>query len=131
MNRGVLLVSLLLLVAGLELTAGVVSGSVAELRSGLNAVARFPETGEFPFRFAGGFLLLVAGLAGTALAGWTSLRKRRLPQGRACPRCGNGTQRVRRRLRHRLLTRFLGVKVVRRQCTDCGWVGLARGEAPA
>lgn len=131
MSRAVLVVSVLLLAAGLELAAGTFSGTVAEISGGLDALRRVPDTGEFPLRFAGGLLLLAWGAAGTALAGWTLRRERRLPRGRSCPRCGNGTRRVRRRLRHRLLARFLGARVVRRRCTDCGWTGLALRESGA
>lgn len=126
MKRGVLPASVLLLVVGLELTAGVLTGTVAEISGGLDALARFPETGEISLRFVAGLLVSIAGLAGLGVAAWTSFQKRRLPVGESCPRCGNGTDRVRRRLRHRLLARLLGVTVVRRRCTDCGWIGLAR-----
>jgi len=46
-------------------------------------------------------------------------------EGSVCPNCGTQTKRVRRRKRHRILSRILETGVTRRSCERCGWSGLA------
>jgi hypothetical protein len=85
--------------------------------------------GEFVIakpRYLIGCALLLAGVGVVAGVLWAeAARKRIVPDGSSCPNCGTQTKRVRRRKRHRILSRVLEASVTRRRCARCGWSGLA------
>ncbi len=129
MRRILEVVSLALVVAGFELTAGTVSHTFQVVRRVYRELVWSTEpTVSLPRVVLGG-LLVVAGLAGLALALWARVRGRKVGWGKTCPQCGSATHRIRRRRRHRILGWLLGRRITRRRCRECGWRGLTVSES--
>ena len=69
--------------------------------------------------------MIVMGIGGLGLMGWARYASGRISRGYVCSRCGGQTQRVTRRIHHRVLGSMLGLELARRRCVECGWKGLA------
>lgn len=69
--------------------------------------------------------MIVLGVAGMGVALWAKHAGAHLSRGPVCSRCGGKTQRLRRRIHHRVLGSMLGLELERRRCFECGWKGLA------
>ena len=111
---------------GLEVATQAVS--VVAVRLWVGFTASFAGT-EFVVsgpRYFAGILLSVAGAVLFVAIFWANQAKGEIrTEGSVCPNCGTHTKRVRRRRRHRILSRFLETEVTRRSCTRCGWSGLS------
>ena len=107
MRRPLTLAALTLVVLGVEVATGAVSLAVIRLWAGFGAL------------LASGTTLATAMIWAERAGGQI------FPAGQVCPRCGTSTVRVRRRKRHRILSRILETNVTRRHCERCGWNGLA------
>jgi len=124
-RRGLPLLSLALLILGLELAVGTLSRSLDTIGRALGALWVGEEVGVSLPAFFVGLLLTGVGLAGLGLSGWSRVMRGRLIRGKGCPECAATTRRIRRRRWQRLLGTVLGEKVQRRECGECGWRGLA------
>jgi len=122
----VVAVAVALILFGTEVATGAVS--VAAVRMWAGFVASLTGT-EFVIsgpRYVTGALFTLAGgvLFGVML--WAERAQGEIrTEGSVCPNCGTQTKRVRRRKRHRILSRILETGVTRRSCERCGWSGLA------
>lgn len=126
MRRGLVLVSLLLVLLGLELSTEAVTVVAERLVAGVSALLGRTESGLPGFRFVGGLVALASGMGLWILLGWSARRRGAVgAEGDACPQCGGETRRVRRRGWQRLLGTLLGERTTRRKCGTCGWVGLS------
>ena len=126
MRRPLTVVAVALILFGTEVATGAVS--VAAVRMWAGFVASLTGT-EFVIsgpRYVTGALFTLAGgvLFGVML--WAERAQGEIrTEGSVCPNCGTQTKRVRRRKRHRILSRILETGVTRRSCERCGWSGLA------
>jgi hypothetical protein len=126
MRRGLVLVSLLLVLLGLELSTEAVTLVAERFVEGISALLGRTESGLPGFRFVGGLVALASGMGLWILLGWSARRRGAVgAEGDACPQCGGETRRVRRRGWQRLLGALLGERTTRRKCGTCGWVGLS------
>ena len=126
MRRGLTLLSVGLVLVGLELSTEALSLTAARLAAGLRALASGTEFVVGTGSLVAGLVLIAAGVGLVGLLAWSGRERIRIETvGRTCPGCGNETIRVRRKLRHRLLSRLLQEGLTRRQCGQCGWTGLA------
>jgi len=125
-RRGLPVLSLVLVLLGLELSTGALSESAAEMGRVLGAVLSGEPTAAYLPGFFSGLLAIGLGGAGLAVSLWTRIVRGGLARGRTCPRCGERTHRIKRRSWQRLLARLLAENVQRRLCRDCGWKGLSR-----
>ena len=124
MRRPLTLAALGLLLFGLELATGAVSLTAVRLGTGLSALLAGEEFLVSGPRYVIGVALAATGLYGSLL--WAERAQRKIMVGGStCPECGTQTRRVRRRRRHRILSRIIETSVTRRQCERCGWNGLA------
>ena len=111
---------------GAEVATGAVSLAAARLWTGLVALLRGQEAVISAPRYVSGVALLLAGVGLYAAMLWAERQRGTMvADGSRCPNCGSATKRVRRRKRHRLLSRMLETNVQRRRCERCGWSGLA------
>lgn len=126
MRRGLVAASLGLTLAGLELSTEGVSLVLARLRTGASALVAGVGLPVGAPRFVLGVLALVAGVVLGGLTLWSArVWKRVAGVGGSCPRCGDRTRRVKRKLWHRLASSLVGERVTRRSCGECGWSGLS------
>ena len=126
MTRPLTFVALALLLLGLEVATGAVSLAVVRLGTGFSAVLSGDEYAISAARYLSGVaILLTGGGLLTALAWAESERRTIRSEASTCPNCGSATKRVRRRKRHRILSRILETNVTRHHCERCGWNGLA------
>lgn len=125
-RRGLPVLSAILLVLGLELATGMIGQSLHKLVEVASALLNGQETAASLPAYFTGLAAMVAGVAGLGASVWSRLHRSRIAEGRSCPVCGADTRRVHRRLRHRLVSAFLGERLQRRLCRECGWKGLTR-----
>jgi ribosomal protein S27AE len=126
LTRPLVYVALALMLLGIEVATGTVSLAAARMGAGLSAVLSGDEYVISAARYLSGVAILFASGGMLAAIGWAEIRRRGiLPEGAVCPRCGTATKRVRRRMRHRILSWILETNVTRWHCERCGWNGLA------
>ena len=125
MRRVLEVVSALLFLAGLELAAGTLSGTVSRIEQtlritfgGTSFVAPAPEFGV-------GLVLIVFGGFVWILAIWANRQSKTIQAGPNCPRCSSETSRLKRTALDKLLAALLGFRVTRRRCEQCSWGGLS------
>lgn len=115
-----------LLILGLELATGTLGESLGRIRGVAEALAAGEGVEVYLPAYFAGVLAICIGFAGLAVSAWSRLIRGRLKRGTACPGCGSGTRRIRRKTLHRFLAGLVGEKVQRRICTECEWKGLIR-----
>jgi hypothetical protein len=114
-----------LILLGTEVATGAVSLAFVRLWLGFQAVVSGSEFVIATPRYLIGVAILLGAVGVIAGMVWVEGARRQIvPDGSACPNCGTLTKRVRRRRRHRLLSRVLETSVTRRRCGRCGWSGL-------
>lgn len=126
MRRPLTVAALGLMLLGLEVATQAVSVVAVRLWVGFTASFsgnQFVVSGP---RYVTGVLLAVAGGVLLAVLFWADQAQGEIrTEGSICPNCGTQTKRVRRRKRHRILSRVLETQVTRRSCERCGWSGLS------
>ena len=126
MTRPLTFVACALLLLGIEVATGAVSLAALRLATGLGALLSGDEYVISAPRYLSGVAILLASAGLLAALAWAESERRAIhPEGESCPQCGTPTKRVRRRKRHRILSRILEANVTRRHCERCGWNGLA------
>lgn len=126
MRRGLAFTSLLLLLAGLELSTEAISLVFDRLGAGFGALLAGTEFHVTGLRFGFGVTFLAVGLALWVLLIWSASQRHDVASvGTTCPQCGNRTRRVKRKEWQRLLSAVLGERLSRRKCETCGWNGLS------
>jgi hypothetical protein len=126
MRRGLAFASVLLFLAGLELSAEGISLILARLRTGAGALFAGTQFHVSAPRYVVGLLALLAAIVMWGLLVWSSSKVGGISTvGAICPQCGNRTRRVRRKEWQRLLSFVLGEHITRRRCETCGWTGLS------
>ena len=125
LRRPLTLLALGLFLFGLEVATGGPSLVVARLWTGSRALVAGDEFLLSASRYVIGLALTLGGMAVYGALLWADLaRKHITAEGSVCPNCGTHARRVRRRGRHRVLSRVIGASVTRRRCEHCGWSGL-------
>jgi len=128
MRRGLAFTSLLLLLAGLEMSTEALSLVLDRLGAGFSSLLAGTEFHVTGLRFGLGVFFLLVGLAIWVLLIWSAGQRHDVASvGTTCPQCGNRTRRVKRREWQRLLSAVLGERLSRRKCETCGWTGLSLG----
>ena len=126
MRRTLSVLSLGLILLGLELSTSVISLGTGRLTSGFLAIANGLEFRVSAVRFMSGIGTLALGLACAGLVVWLAKAERTFSAvGASCPACGADTERAKRRLTHRVLATLMGQRLTRRRCGTCGWSGLS------
>ncbi|MFQ5536988.1 MAG: hypothetical protein ACE5GJ_06005 [Gemmatimonadota bacterium] len=126
MRRGLAVLSLLLILIGLELSTEAVSLVVSRVEAGVTALRSGVGFQVGAPRFLIGLGMVTVGFGIWMLFIWSArVRRAVTAAGRLCPQCGGETRRVKRRKWHRLLAVLLGHRITRRKCEVCGWVGLS------
>ncbi len=126
MRRGMAVISVVLVLLGLELSTQAVTLIFARFGAGLQSIVAGVEFHVSPVRFGTGVLILGLGLALWLLLLWSGqVRDAVNSVGSSCPACGNKTRRVKRRGWQRVLSFMLGQRLTRRTCEVCGWNGLS------
>ena len=126
MRRTLSVLSFGLILLGLELSTKAISLAVARLSAGFTAIASGLEFHVSTLRFAGGVAALALGLGVVGLLLWLTRAESRVTAvGDSCPACAGDTQRLKRRLSHRVLAALMGHRLTRRRCDACGWSGLS------
>jgi hypothetical protein len=126
LRRPLTLIALALMMLGIEIATGAVSVAVVRLGGGLSAVLSGDEYVISMPRYVIGLAIVLTGAAVAVGVLWAEIERRTiLTDGSGCPKCGTPTKRVKRRARHRILSRILETHVTRRRCERCGWNGLA------
>ena len=124
MKRALEVLAITLLVVGIELATGAVS-------YGLNQVLKVyfqlvagtePDVSLTRFFVGGGMVVLGSGFLLLDL--WARAYSGFLGRGKECPHCGVRAERVKRRLRHKILGWVLSERFTHRKCKKCGWHGL-------
>lgn len=124
MKRTLEVLSLILILVGIELATGSLSHALGRLKRVYRALSVGNEPEVSLIRFALGVFLLLLGAMILAVTIWARFGARIIAAGSSCPQCGGETSRIHRRRSHRLLGKILGMPVTRRICRDCGWRGL-------
>ena len=126
MRRLASLVSLGLVLLGIEMSTKMASLAFGRIMSGFSAVAAGLEFHVSTLRFVTGVVLLTVGVLSTALFSWVDRAERRMTsRGDRCPRCRSETHRAKRRPIHMVVSGLMGQELSRRQCKECDWSGLA------
>ena len=125
LRRTIELLSVTLVLAGLELAAGTLSTTLDRFTQTLSDTFSADVLSFPPARFVAGAGMIVAGVGGLLLAVWVQHTGARLSRGTVCGRCGGQTQRMRRAMRHHALGAVLGRQLLRQRCIECGWKGLS------
>ena len=122
MRRPLTVAAIALILFGIEVATGALSVAAVRLWSGLIASLTGNEFVVSRPRYLTGVLLALSG----GVMFWADQAKGEIGnEGSVCPNCGTQTKRVRRRKRHRILSRILETNVTRRSCERCGWKGLS------
>ena len=124
MKRTLEVLSLILILVGIELATGSLTYALGRLERVYRALSAGNEPEVSLVRFAVGTLLVLLGAIILGVTIWARFSARIVSAGSSCPECGGKTTRIHRRKRHRLLGKILGMPVTRRKCSDCGWRGL-------
>lgn len=115
-----------LVVLGLELSTKAASLTLVRLSSGARSIVDGFEYLVSPTRFVVGVSLLAIGLlVGVAQVILESAEGRVSAVGDTCPVCRGDTERLKRRVAHRILSTFMGRRLTRRRCKACKWTGLS------
>ena len=126
MRRPLTVAALGLMLLGLEVATQAVSVVAVRLWVGFTASFSGNQSVVSGPRYVTGVLLAVAGGVLLAVLFWADQAQGEIrTEGSICPNCGTQTKRVRRRKRHRILSRVLETQVTRRSCERCGWSGLS------
>ena len=126
MRRSLAVVSLALILIGLELSTEAISLIFSRIEAGFGAILAGAEFHVPAFRFELGVVALVIGLGLAVVLYWSARASVEIRAvGHMCPHCGSQTRRVKRRKRHKLLSVIMGEHIARRRCEVCGWVGLS------
>ena len=125
MRRTLELLSVSFVLAGLELATGTLSTTFDQFTQILSSTVAADVPSLPPIRFVGGVGMIVVGVVGLGIVLWVRYAGTRLSRGPVCSSCGGQTQRMKRRIQHRVLGSMLGMDLVRRRCIECGWRGLA------
>ena len=124
MKRTLEVLSLVLILVGIELATGSLTYALRQLERVYRALMVGNEPEVSLVRFAVGVLLVLVGAIIVTVLIWARFSARIVGRVSFCPQCGGKTTRIHRRKRHRLLGKILGMPVTRRKCSDCGWRGL-------
>ena len=126
MRRLASLISLGMVLLGIELSTKMVSLAFGRILSGFSAITSGSDFFVSTPRFFTGVALLTVGILSTALFSWVSRKERKMATaGDRCPRCHAETHRAKRRTIHRVVSTLMGQELSRRQCKECDWTGLA------
>ena len=125
MKRTLEVLSLILILVGIELATGSLTYALERLERVYRALSVGNEPEVSLIRFALGVLLVLLGAITLAVTIWARLSARIMGGGSSCPLCGGKTTRIRRRKRDQLLGKILRMPATRRMCRNCGWRGLA------
>jgi hypothetical protein len=126
LRRPLTFAALALMLFGVEVATGAVSLGAVRLWTGFGAFLDGDEGVVSTARYVSGLAILLSGAILFFGMLWADrVSGRILTEGSVCPNCGTATKRVRRRKRHRILSRILETNVTRRHCERCGWNGLA------
>jgi hypothetical protein len=121
-----MLAAFALILFGVEVATGAVSLGFVRLWTGFDAFLNGGEAVISTQRYLSGLALLSGGGGLLVAMLWAERAGGKITAaGSICPNCGTATKRVRRRKRHRILSRILEANVTRRHCEKCGWSGLA------
>ena len=124
MRARLLLISLVLLYLGVELTTGFTQYVLRRYRDGVETFLN-PNIQPDYLGMIGGNALTIIGLVGVVTWLWGSALMSGVAQSDRCPRCGADTNRIRRRGVHRVLGFVTAREVSRRACRRCSWKGLS------
>ena len=124
MKRVLKVLSLTLILAGVELSTGALSHAVDQVLRVYFELVLDAEPSVSVRRFFWGVGLIILGLLFVLLELWARASLSGVPRGKHCPQCGGETERVRRRQRHRIMAWILGERLSRRKCKECEWAGL-------
>ena len=124
MKRTLEVLSLILILAGIELATGSFTYALGRLERVYRALSVGNEPEVSLIRFALGVLLALSGAIILAVVIWAHFGARLIGAGSSCPQCGGKAKRIRRRWCDHLLGRILAMRTTRRSCHDCGWRGL-------
>jgi predicted RNA-binding Zn-ribbon protein involved in translation (DUF1610 family) len=124
LKRTLEVLSLVLILVGIELATGSLSYALGRLERVYRALSVGNEPEVSLVRFAVGTLMVLLGAIIVTVLFWARFSARFVGAVSFCPHCGGKTTRIHRRSRHRLLGMILGMPVTRRKCSDCGWRGL-------
>ncbi len=125
MKRVLQILALSLLVVGVEVATGAISVALNRVTRVYLELTEGRDPGVSLGRFLTGVGMFVAGAGLLALDLWARAYGSFVVKGKTCPDCGAETERVKRRVRHRILGFVRGERVTRRKCKSCGWSGLA------
>lgn len=125
MRRTLEVLSLIMILVGVELSTGSVSYALRRFERVYRAIAGGNEPEVSVPMFVVGVTLFLVGSTLLAVTVWARFAQRFVVVGASCPKCGGRAKRIKRHVSHRVLGRLLGYPIVRRQCRDCGWKGLA------
>jgi hypothetical protein len=126
LKRPLTFAALALMLLGVEVATGAVSVGLIRLWTGFGALLSGDEAIISSPRYVSGMGLLLTGSGLLVAMLWVQRAETGiLTEGSTCPKCGTATKRVRRRKRHRVLSRILETNVTHRHCERCGWNGLA------
>lgn len=126
MRRFVSLLSLVVMLVGLELGVEMVSLTWARIGAGVSAITNGLEMHVSPARFVTGVLLFVGGFTVWFAVTWLGRMEQRISAvGDYCPRCRSETKRVKRSRFQRIVSSAMRDEVASRECDQCGWSGLA------
>ena len=126
MRRPLAVAAVGLILFGIEVATGAISVAAVRMWAGLVASLTGNEFVISRPRYVIGVLLTLVGGVIFGVMAWAEQAQGEIRiQGSACPNCGARTKRVRRRKRHRILSRILETGVTRRSCERCGWNGLS------
>ncbi len=124
MRRILEVLSLSLLLAGLELSVGTLSLTSSRISDSFSSAFGVGDAAPVPWTFWVGMVMAVAAISIGAATLWARMGEKRIQAVEQCAKCGANTARVRRRTRHRILGWLLGKTVTARRCGECGWSGL-------
>jgi hypothetical protein len=126
LRRPLTFVAFSLILLGTEVATGAVSVASVRMWAGFGALLSGDDYLISGPRYLIGAAILLGGIVLLGALLWAETERRTIvTEGSTCPHCGTATKRVKRRKRHRILSRILEANVTRRQCERCGWNGLA------
>jgi hypothetical protein len=120
------MVSLALILLGLEMATKIVSLSFGRIMSGFSAIANGLDFHVSRLRFASGIAFFTVGVVIWMVGSFITRAERRMEAaGDRCPQCRAETHRAKRRMIHKIVSGLMGQELSRRQCKECSWSGLA------
>ena len=124
MRRILEVLSISLLLAGLELSVGTLSITSSRIRESFSSAFGVVDAVPVPWTFWVGMGMVMAAISMGVTTLWARIGEKRIQTDEGCAKCGENTVRVRRGTRHRILGRLLGKTLTARRCGECGWRGL-------